>query len=285
MTNEIIESKKLSRYNLNWWIAPIVGFLLLLIGDILAKPFISALAFLGVEPKIAELFSFILSIIIFLLWARLVEQAPWKSLGFIKHNIIKQLSLGWVIGGGLLTICTLLMFLFGGIQFYGLDFSPKLLLRFIMIVFAWSIQGMAEEVVFRSWLLTTIAARTNIFVGVMVSSLGFMAAHLGNNGIKFIPLVDLFCFALLASLVFLRTKSIWIIGGFHAAWNCFQGSIFAFPVSGTNIGPSFIRVKAVGADVISGGNFGVEGSIITVLLQAILIGWLFCDFYYHNKVK
>lgn len=117
-------------------------------------------------------------------------------------------------------------------------------------------------------------------IGILVSSLFFTFLHLGNDAISLIPLLDLPLFAILASLVMLKTGNIWVISGIHAAWNCFQGNVFAFPVSGTQAGQAFIAVETSGPDWLSGGAFGVEGSVISLLIQAGMITWLVYKLYF-----
>ena len=117
-------------------------------------------------------------------------------------------------------------------------------------------------------------------IGILVSSLFFTFLHLGNDAISLIPLLDLPLFAILASLVMLKTGNIWVISDIHAAWNCFQGNVFAFPVSGTQAGQAFIAVETSGPDWLSGGAFGVEGSVISLLIQAGMITWLVYKLYF-----
>lgn len=75
------------------------------------------------------------------------------------------------------------------------------------------------------------------------------------------------------------------MSGIHAAWNCFQGSVFSFYVSGIPIQESFIKVSTQGPDWLSGGKFGVEGSIFSVLVQSAVIAWLIYDLYIKNKYQ
>lgn len=85
----------------------------------------------------------------------------------------------------------------------------------------WSIQGNAEEVLTRSFLFAGISRKLNILAGIFISAVFFTVMHLGNDGINFLPLLDLFIFGVFAALVMIKTKNIFLISGFHAAWNCF----------------------------------------------------------------
>ncbi|WP_449459161.1 CPBP family intramembrane glutamic endopeptidase, partial [Streptococcus suis] len=162
----------------------------------------------------------------------------------------------------------------GAIEFTSIQFSTQLVGEFIILILAWSIQGTTEEILTRGWMFSSLSARHNIPIGIIVSSLFFTFLHLGNNAISLIPILDLTLFAVLACLIMLKTGNIWVIGGLHTAWNCFQGNVFAFPVSGTNAGQAFIQIGITGPEWLSGGKFGVEGSVISLLVQGIMICWL-----------
>ncbi|WP_366533905.1 CPBP family intramembrane glutamic endopeptidase [Streptococcus suis] len=220
-----------------------------------------------------------------ILWARYIEKSPWVGLGFTKKGAGKDFLLGWGIGAAMLTTCTLIMWGLGAIEFTSIQFSTKLVGEFLILVLTWSIQGTTEELLTRGWMFSSLAAKHNIPVGILVSSLFFTFLHLGNDGTSLIPLLDLTLFAILACLVMLKTGNLWVIGGLHAAWNCFQGNVFAFPVSGTQAGQAFIAVETSGPDWLSGGAFGVEGSIISLLIQAGIITWLVYELYFTSRTS
>ncbi|HFU4372751.1 TPA: lysostaphin resistance A-like protein [Streptococcus suis] len=157
-----------------------------------------------------------------ILWARYIEKSPWVGLGFTKKGAGKDFLLGWGIGAAMLTTCTLIMWGLGAIEFTSIQFSTKLVGEFLILVLAWSIQGTTEELLTRGWMFSSLAAKHNIPVGILVPSLFFTFLHLGNDGTSLIPLLDLTLFAILACLVMLKNGNLWVIGGLHAAWNCFQ---------------------------------------------------------------
>lgn len=284
MKTEFISEKAKSRFNLNFILSPIVALILMILAEIIGYLVTMTLFFNYIyEPFIShslELFSFAFISLAVILWARFLEKSSWAGLGMFKKGALKDFLLGWGLGAAMLTACVLLMWGFGAIQVTSFQFSANLVGEFLILVLAWSIQGTAEELLTRGWMFSSLAAKHNIPVGILVSSLFFTFLHLGNDGISLIPLLDLTLFAILACLVMLKTGNIWVISGIHAAWNCFQGNVFAFPVSGTQAGQAFIAVETSGPDWLSGGAFGVEGSIISLLIQAGMITWLVYELYF-----
>ncbi|HEM2768813.1 TPA: CPBP family intramembrane metalloprotease [Streptococcus suis] len=284
MKTAFISEKAKSRFNLNFILSPITALVLMAVAETVGYFAFMPLFFIFIDNAFVTLslellaFSFISLAII--LWARFVEKSPWLGLGIRKKGALKDFLLGWGIGAAMLTTCVLLMWGFGAIQVTSFQFSANLVGEFLILVLAWSIQGTTEELLTRGWMFSSLAAKYNIPVGILISSLFFSFLHLGNDGISLIPLLDLTLFAILACLVMLKTGNLWVIGGIHAAWNCFQGNVFAFPVSGTQAGQAFIAVETSGPDWLSGGAFGVEGSIISLLIQAGIITWLAYELYF-----
>ncbi|HEL1824069.1 TPA: CPBP family intramembrane metalloprotease [Streptococcus suis] len=284
MKTAFISEKAKSRFNLNFILSPITALVLMAVAETVGYFAFMPLFFIFIDNAFVtlslELVAFAFISLAIILWARFVEKSPWLGLGIRKKGALKDFLLGWGIGAAMLTTCVLLMWGFGAIQVTSFQFSANLVGEFLILVLAWSIQGTTEELLTRGWMFSSLAAKHNIPVGILVSSLFFTFLHLGNDGISLIPLLDLTLFAILACLVMLKTGNLWVIGGLHAAWNCFQGNVFAFPVSGTQAGQAFIAVETSGPDWLSGGAFGVEGSIISLLIQAGMITWLVYELYF-----
>lgn len=65
----------------------------------------------------------------------------------------------------------------------------------------------------------------------------------------------------------------------HLTWNYFQGPVFGFEVSGIET-QSIVNQTISGSDLITGGSFGFEGSILATF---IIIGMiLFLEKKYSN---
>ncbi|MFM0580770.1 type II CAAX endopeptidase family protein [Streptococcus suis] len=289
MKTAFISEKAKSRFNLNFILSPITALVLMAVAETVGYFAFMPLFFIFIDNAFVtlslELLAFAFISLAIILWARFVEKSPWLGLGIRKKGALKDFLLGWGIGAAMLITCVLLMWGFGAIQVTSFQFSANLVGEFLILVLAWSIQGTTEELLTRGWMFSSLSAKHNIPVGILISSLFFTFLHLGNDAISLIPLLDLTLFAILASLVMLKTGNIWVISGIHAAWNCFQGNVFAFPVSGTQAGQAFIAVETSGPDWLSGGAFGVEGSIISLLIQAGMITWLVYELYFTSRTS
>ncbi len=224
-----------------------------------------------------ELFSFVIILFLFIFWVKVIEKNSLSTLGFVKRNWLKYL--GWGILLSLLQMGVIaLVYQVGGIGTFELNELSLEPILFILGLFPfWLLQGGTEEVATRGWLLTRIAARTNLPLAIAISSSLFGILHLGNLGVTVISLLNIVLDGVLAGLLLIYTDSIWLVVAQHGTWNYVQGNLLGFQVSGTGADASiFSFTMGSGPDWLTGGGFGAEGSIITtlVLLVSVVIVYL-----------
>ena len=224
-----------------------------------------------------ELFSFVIILFLFIFWVKVIEKNALSSLGFVKRNWLKYLV--WGILLSLLQMGVIaLVYQVGGIGSFELNELSLEPILFVLGLFPfWLLQGGTEEVATRGWLLTRIAARTNLPLAIVISSSLFGILHMGNAGVTFLSVLNIILDGVLAALLFIYTDSIWLVVAQHDTWNYVQGNLLGFQVSGTGADASiFSFTMGDGPDWLTGGAFGAEGSIITtlVLLVSLVIVYL-----------
>lgn len=224
-----------------------------------------------------QLLSFIFVAGLLFIWVKFYEERPISNLGFTRKGWSRQLLNGWLIGTGLLLLVCGITYMLGGISLKSLHLDTKTILFVLSTIPFWFIQSGTEELLTRSWLLPIVNKRSNLAVAVAVSSSLFGILHLGNSHVTLVSIINVILFGLLMSLYLLLTDNIWGIAGIHASWNFTQGNIVGVAVSGETTGDSLIRLtsnKQV-PDWLSGGYFGLEGSIVTSVILALVIGYLY----------
>ena len=217
-----------------------------------------------------ELFSFVFILLLFIFWVKVIEKNSLSSLGFVKRNWLKYL--GWGILLSLLQMGMIaLVYQVGGIGTFELNELSLEPILFILGLFPfWLLQGGTEEVATRGWLLTRIAARSNLPLAIAISSSLFGILHLGNSGVTFLSVLNIILDGVLAGLLFIYTDSIWLVVAQHGTWNYVQGNLLGFQVSGTGANASIFSFSmGSGPDWLTGGEFGAEGSIITTLVLLV----------------
>jgi len=76
------------------------------------------------------------------------------------------------------------------------------------------------------------------------------------------------------SILYIKRRSLWLPIFLHFSWNFSMGCIFALPVSGINFDETPLTTEIMGPEFLSGGKFGIEGSILTTVLLGISIAVL-----------
>jgi membrane protease YdiL (CAAX protease family) len=207
-------------------------------------------------------------------WLRLFSKRPFWTLGLEPQHARRYALRGALMAG-------LMMAFTAGLSIApGASFAPGLLqtmgpaalgIRFLSLV-TYFVQGPAEELLFRGWLLPVIGARYRPWIGVLVSSLIFSLAHGGSHGITLLGFLNLFLFGVFAAVYALAEGGLWGIGAWHAVWNWAMGDLLGFASDGTPHSGLLSSVKANGPDVITGGAFGLEGGLVCTAVFLISIG-------------
>ena len=129
--------------------------------------------------------------------------------------------------------------------------------------------AIVEELIFRGLLFQAIQRLGGNWLALAVTSLFFGVAHLGNTGAT---LWSGFAIALEAGVLlgaaFMWRRNLWFAMGLHFAWNALEG-LLGIPVSG-HIADGLFTVKVNGAALLTGGDFGLEGSIVPVTISLLI---------------
>ena len=108
----------------------------------------------------------------------------------------------------------------------------------------------------------------------------FTLAHIFNPAITPIGVANIFLGGALLGINFIYTRSLLFSIGLHFGWNFIQGYLLGFAVSGYSA-PTLLQQELKGHPVLTGGEFGVEGSIVTTGL--LVIGILLLYYAYERK--
>lgn len=213
------------------------------------------------------------------LWIWLFERRHLRTAGFEWRGALGKYLRGFLFGI-LLFAAAIALGALTGVQVSTLiSTSPdpgSLLLGFagvFIILIGWLVQGGAEEVLTRGFLLPVFGLRYGVPAAILVSSVLFSSLHLFNEHLSAIALLNLALFGVFACLYALREGGLWGICALHSSWNWVQGNIFGLPVSGTTSGSSLLTLQLTGPDWWAGGAFGAEGglAVTLVLLLACII--------------
>lgn len=124
-----------------------------------------------------------------------------------------------------------------------------------------------EELVLRAVLFRLVEQASGTAAAILVSAVVFGLLHGFNPGAT---ATDVAAVAIEAgvtfALAYALTRNLWPVIGLHAAWNFTEGNIFGAEVSGSSDPHSLWRATLRGPELLTGGAFGPEGSVIAIAL-------------------
>ncbi|GGN46436.1 hypothetical protein FHR83_008552 [Actinoplanes campanulatus] len=128
-----------------------------------------------------------------------------------------------------------------------------------------------EELIFRGVLFRHLEKLTGTWAALAVSALVFGGMHLLN---KDATLWGALCIAIsgggMLTSAYVATRSLWLPIGLHFGWNYAQGAIFGSAVSGNGEQQAVLDSESTGDALISGGQFGPEASVFTVVAGVLV---------------
>ncbi len=217
---------------------------------------------------IPTLFCTIFGTIISIIYCRFVEARHLSSMGMRRKKAGLHYIQGLGVGFVMISAAALLSALFGITEITRCKSADMGVIGLMLGGFL--IQGMSEEFIFRGYLMNTLGGRHNPWVAVIISSAAFSLAHIANPGFNLFIFFNLTLFGVFAALYMIAFDDIWGACAIHSIWNFTQGSFYGISVSGTGKTESIFRtVAASEAKLLTGGDFGIEGSIITTLVLIV----------------
>ena len=212
-----------------------------------------------------------------------VDRRGFRDLGWSPEGFTGEAVIGLFMGPAVMGISALLMWASGHLEWVDITWDPSSLFVSLGLM---ALIAFSEELVFRGYVLDNLMQSfPNKWAALAISSVLFAAFHFTSPGIYPLAFVNLFLAGLLLGVNYLYTRNLWFSFFFHLSWNFFQGPILGFRVSGLTF-PSLLVNETKGDLFITGGDFGLEGSILTTLTAFItffVIAWAFDRKYRSTK--
>ena len=209
--------------------------------------------------------------VLLLLWIlmRFVDKEPFINLGFSLKGKINDIILGMTLGLLLMAVGYTILILLGEIKFIGFNYDLKNIILLFLLFIAVSI---AEETYVRGYVLKNLLQSFNPIISLIISSAIFSLLHFFNPNVNYIALTELFIAGILLGISYVYTKNLWFPIALHLSWNFFQ-VMFGFNVSGMDT-YSLIEFEIIENNNINGGDFGFEGSYLSILFSLIMMYFL-----------
>ena len=196
---------------------------------------------------------------------RLIEWRNPAEIGLDLRCFVIDWLKGAGVGAAYLCASVGILALLGGYRITGVAFAGQALAGGLLLHF---LVGVFEEALFRGILFRFLEEGFGSWLALILTALFFGLSHLNNpNATVWSALAIALEAGILFGAVYMATRSLWIAMGLHTAWNFLQGNIFGVAVSGNGAPTdSLFRSVIQGNPWLTGGAFGIEASLIAVVL-------------------
>lgn len=133
-----------------------------------------------------------------------------------------------------------------------------------------AVAALIEEVFFRGLLFRILEERASTRWALAVSALVFSLTHFANDGFTPMTLIAVTLAGLMWAGVYIVSRSVWVATAHHTCWNA---TIFlsGLPLSGQEEWRVHapLVTESTGAALWTGGAFGPENSLVSIVLTAM----------------
>jgi len=173
---------------------------------------------------------------------------------------------GAALGWGMLLVAVLPMML-GRVLFPQLWLAPGAWGLALLSLVTLALYTLALEVAFRGFLFSRLIAAIGPVAATIVLSLIYAIASSYRPYSTSLSFVVAFFTGVLYSMAYLRTHALWLGWGMHFAWDASMAVLLGLPVAGYGTYSSVVETATGGPDWLTGGPYGPEGALFTVLVM------------------
>jgi CAAX protease family protein len=211
-------------------------------------------------------FSLLLILAGYISFVKFIEKrkADELSMKRVFPDMFKGIAWGMLSIGGIL----LLLALTGSFSVSGVN-SNIHTYQMVLMLFLLST---TEEILYRGLFYRLIEKWYGTAIALIISSILFSILHLGNDYFNLFSFLAIITGGMIMGLIYTKTRSLWWPIAAHFSWNYTQ-VIMGVRLSGTDQfnNLSLFNSSFTGNTVLTGGDFGVENSIITILYTVIVV--------------
>ena len=222
------------------------------------------------EFLITTVLSAIIASLVVYLFVKLNDTAQPLTVGLTASNKLRDFSIGTGLGAVTMLLGFGSLLLLGEIQIENISIDA---IELVCSTVGFLAVAYSEELIFRGFLMRKLQLKYTATTALVVSSIIFAIVHLGNDNLSLMGVFDLFIAGLMLGAIFLYTNNLWMAIGLHFGWNFVQTHL-GFNVSGLD-SYSIVETQYMQENLINGGAFGFEGSILSTLAQVIILATLF----------
>ncbi|WP_103353227.1 CPBP family intramembrane glutamic endopeptidase [Amycolatopsis sp. CA-128772] len=214
----------------------------------------------------------VLTVVVYRWVVRRTEQRPVTELG--RPGAGLAVGRGVLIGVVLFAVVIANIALLGAYEIRGWGSVPGA----VGLIGFMAAAAVTEELLFRGVLFRIVEERTGTAIALVLTAVVFGASHLFNPHASLWGALAIGIEAGgLLTAAYVATRKLWLPIGVHFGWNFAAAGLFSTEVSGNGTPQGLLDAVTSGPAVITGGSFGPEGSLYSVLFCLLGTGaflWL-----------
>ena len=224
-----------------------------------------------------SMFHFVLSEILLLIGVLLSAWIVWHLRGFSLAELKRSFAIrpkDWLYGALLATILYAVGFGvslgLGAIEVTETAFKPFSLLTSLLFFL---LVAVTEEWALRGFVLERmLQGGVNKFEALFLSATLFSLIHIGNPNFNFLSFINILLAGILLGSSYIYTRNLCFPISLHWFWNWIQGPVLGYEVSGNKFCDGLLTLHLPEANLINGGAFGFEGSVLCTVLLVVGTG-------------
>jgi membrane protease YdiL (CAAX protease family) len=201
---------------------------------------------------------------------RIYERGQLSAIGLgWRKTSSREFVLGLGSGAGAACAVLSLPISTGAAFFARVPASEHVWASLALVLFVLLFAAFGEEMLFHGYAFQLLIRRVGAFATILPAAVIFGLAHMWNENSTWLGIGNTMLFGILFGYAYLRTSSLWLPIGLHFGWNV------VLPLAGANLsgftmGVTGYELRWKTTDLVSGGAYGPEGSVLTTAIVVAL---------------
>jgi len=246
-----------------------------------------SVCFSGISPLWKCILCLVLSDVMLAVYMQVIGRIEGREIRqkdveeLLPKKSFPEISKGVLIGILFFAIVAGVLIIGGWYKVMQVNFNWRYLL---VMLTQFLLVAVSEEIIFRGIIFRMIWQRWGVVAALLVSSLLFGFIHIMNpSGTVWSSVAIAVEAGLLLGAAYVYSGRLWLPIGIHWAWNFVEGPLLGMNVSGAMPGDSLVVPSISGPEILTGGSFGPEASLISLIVGVALSAYMLYSRYGKGK--
>jgi membrane protease YdiL (CAAX protease family) len=178
--------------------------------------------------------------------------------------LLKEMFGSFIFGFLIISLSIFILYLLGHYEAYDIITTQFTARSFTVLIFA----ALVEDLFHRGLILRVMENWLGTHIALVIAMLVELQ-HVFNPNTDLYSIFLYLIWGFTMAMLFIYTKRIWLPFFFHLGWN-FAQPFYGSNLTGTTDMGSIIQSKFTGHELLTGGDSGIENSIVTTSLLLII---------------